>query len=75
MSVMRSRKAAGEPVEAGRDIVRLADEEDVALAVRLGLDERRDGPDRRRKKGAVGRETIGGPHICRQSLEIGADMF
>ena len=59
---MRSRNGPGELVEAGRHVVRLADEDDLVAPVRLGLDERGDGAQRGREERAVGREAIGGSH-------------
>ena len=51
-----------ELVEAGRHVVRLADEDDLVAPVRLGLDERGDGAHRRGEERAVRREAIGGSH-------------
>ena len=52
-----------ELVEARRHVARLADERDLEALVRFGLDERGDGPDRRRKERAVRREAIDGAHV------------
>ena len=49
-------------VEAGRHVVRLADEENLALDVGFGLDQGRDRAHSRRKERAVRREAIGGSH-------------
>ena len=51
-----------ELVEAGRHVVGLASDDNLLASVRLGLDERGDRPDRRRKERAVRRETISSPH-------------
>ena len=59
---MRSRKGAGSLSKPGAHVVRLADQENLALHVRLGLDQGRDRAHSRRKERAVRREAIGGSH-------------
>ena len=59
---MRSRKGAGELVETRRHVVRLADEEDFALPLRLRFDHGSDRAQSRRKERPIRREAIGGSH-------------
>ena len=53
-------QAGREPLEAGRHVARLADEEDLVCDVRLGLDQRGDGAHGGREERTVRREAEGG---------------
>ena len=59
---MRSRKEAQAACRSRRHVVRLAEEENLALDVRFSLDQRSDRAHRRREERAVRREAIGGSH-------------
>ncbi len=52
----------GQRVEARRHVVRLANQENLALDVGLGLDHGRDRAQSRRKESAVRRKAVGGSH-------------
>ncbi len=58
---------ARQPVEAGQDVVGLAEEENLALLVRLGLDQGSDRAHCGREERPVRREAIGGSHCVPRS--------